>query len=55
MPAACLLFPLLYSAFVYIDNKGGFGSVLSVIYIMPLVCLLVACRGSSGLRSSYAR
>jgi hypothetical protein len=40
--AAALIFPLLYGAGVFIDNRGGFGSVLSVIYLMPIVCVLAA-------------
>jgi hypothetical protein len=40
LPAACLIVPLLYGASVYLDNKGGFGSVLTVFYLMPIVCVL---------------
>jgi hypothetical protein len=40
--AAGLIFPLLYGAGVFIDNRGGFGSVLSVIYLTPIACVLAA-------------
>ena len=42
LPAACLIVPLLYGAFVYVDNKGGFGSVLTVVYLTPIACALAA-------------
>ncbi len=40
LPAACLIVPLLYGMGVFIDNRGGFGSVLSVVYLIPIACVL---------------
>ncbi len=37
---ATLLTPLVYGAFVFVDNRGGFGSVLSVVYLTPFACIL---------------
>ena len=37
---ATLLAPILYGVFVFIDNRGGFGSVLSVVYLTPFACII---------------
>ena len=37
---ATILTPLLYGALVFIDNRGGFGSVLSVVYLTPFACII---------------
>jgi hypothetical protein len=42
LPTACVVFPLLYGGFVFVDNRGGFGSVVTVFYLVPLACVLAA-------------
>ena len=42
LPAATLFLPLLYGAAVYVDNRGGFGSVQTVLYLIPIAAVLAA-------------